>query len=176
MAPQINEHIHATTTKDSLIDYLNGGKSPTIRAIKRSRRRACPVISLLGLLAHLVISGLGVAISVLAIYYHLQVASAGSVDLVARITLLAASCMGLLYALMHVCAAREHYIRSHATPQTYGYFTVAVAVLIMRLGLPVWAVSAVLTAVVARENGFHAAEGITSNALWVQLVIACLGL
>lgn len=178
MAPQTDEPLTAASSRNSLIvDYSNGGRWPRHnQRDKRSRRRACPVIALLGLLIHLIISGSGVAISVLIVRFNLQVVAAGTFDLVARILLFVASCMSIFYVFMHAFSARENYIRSHGSPQIFGYFTVALAVLIMRLGMPVWTGSLVLTALVAARKGFAVEEGFAGNLVWVQLGIASLGL
>lgn len=177
MATQNNEPLTTASSRASLVDYPDGGLlSKYDQVSRRSRRRACPVIALLGLLLHFAISGLGVAISVLVVQFNLQVVSAGSLDLVARILLFVASCMSIFYVLMHAFAAREHYVRSHGSPQIFGYFTVAVAVLIMRIGVPVWIGSMVLTALVAANKGFNVEEGLRGNVVWIQLGIASLGL
>ncbi|KAJ4388551.1 hypothetical protein N0V93_006009 [Gnomoniopsis smithogilvyi] len=177
MATQNDEPLITASSRASLADYPDGEAfSKQEEREKRSRRRACPIIALLGLLIHLIISGSGVAVSVLVVHFNLQVSSAGTFDLVARVLLFVASCMGIFYVLMHAFAAREHYIRTHGSPQIFGYFTVAVAVLIMRLGVPVWMGSVVLTSIVASIQGFHVVTGLEGNVVWIQLAITSLGL
>lgn len=184
MAPQTDEHnpIAATNSRDSLIGYLNGGQPPTKRmsdrsqSRSRSRRRACPVLGLLGLVLYFLICGSGVALGVLVIHFDLQVLASGVTDTVARILLLVASGMGLFYVLMHACAARNHYVRSQASPHVYGYFSVSVAVLLQRLGGPAWVAAVVITALVAANSGLNLAEGVRGNVIWIQLGIAVLGL
>lgn len=178
MALKINEN-PATATKGALfVDNNPDGRLHPKRDQheRHSRRHACPIIALLGLLTHLVISGLGVAISVLVVHFHLEVIFAGTLDLVARILLFVASCMSIFYVLMHAFAAREHYVKGHGSPQIFGYFSVAVAVLIARLSVPVWTGSVVFMALVAAQRGFNAMEGLKGNVVWVQLGIASLGL
>lgn len=176
MAIKTKNQLTTTTTRDSLISSRNGGQPPKKRASKRPRPRSRPVAGLLGLLAHLLIAGSGVALSVLIVHFNLQVIATGPSDLIARILLFTASCMGVLYALLHVCAARAPYVRKRAAPQVFGYFSVSVAVLLTRLGGPVWAAAVVLTALVAAQKGFDVAEGITGNVVWVQVGITSLGL
>lgn len=177
MATKNDEPINTASSRVSLVDYTDGGSLPEYdQPSKRARRRACPITALLSLLLLLIISGSGVAISVLIVHFNLQVFSAGTSDLVARVLLFVASCMSIFYFLMHVFAAREHYVRSHGSPQIFGFFTVAVAVLIMRLGVPVWTGSVVLTAYVAVMQGFDIAQGVKGNIVWIQLVISLLGM
>lgn len=171
-----------TSSRDSLIDYLNGGQPPTrtlsAAGARRSRWRACPVVSLIVLLTHLIVSGAGVALSVLVIHFGLQVhAAVGASDVVARILLFSASCMGFSYVCMHALAAREKYVRGrHTSPHIFRFFAVGVAVLLMRFGVLVWAGAAASTALVVARKGVDLAEGIRGNVVWVQLGIAALGL
>ncbi|KAJ4406787.1 hypothetical protein N0V82_010053 [Gnomoniopsis sp. IMI 355080] len=176
MATQNNEPLTAISSRASLVDDPEGDALSKQKQDKRSRRRACPIIALLGLLVHLTISVSGAAVSVLVVHFNLQAFSAGIFDLVARVLLFVASCMSIFYVLMHAFAARENYIRSHGSPQIFGYFTVAVAVLVMRLGVPVWLGSVALTAVVAAMKGFSIVEGLKGNIVWIQLAISSLGL
>lgn len=177
MATQNYELPNTASSRASLVDFKDGEKlSKAKKQDNPSRRRARPNIALIGLLIHLIISAAGVAISVLIVHFKLQVSLAGTFDLVARVLLFVASCMGIFYVLMHAFAAREQYIRSHGSPQIFGYFTVAVAVLIMRLAVPVWTGSVVLTSFVGALQGFNIDEGLKGNVVWIQLVIASLGL
>jgi len=186
MDPQTDEHIPiaATYSRKSLIDYLNGGQLPTKRLTDgsqsqsraRSRRRACPVLGLIGLLTYFLICGSGVAISVVVVQFNLQAIGAGAADTVARILLFVASCMGLFYVLMHAFAARDPYVRSQSPSHIYGYFSVSVAVLIQRLGVPVWLSAVAVTVLAAANNGLNLAEGVKDNVVWIQLGIAVLGL
>lgn len=163
---------------DVVVNNDNGTTSTTKRARTRTRRRACPIVAILGLLVHMTACCGGVALSVLIVRFGLQVTSAGRRDLVARILLFVASCMGLVYVVMHIFASREKYVRSHqnGTPQIYGYFSVAVAILMMRLVIPVWIGAVVLTALVAAHTGFHISDGIQGNVVWVQLLLASVAL
>lgn len=187
MDPHLHEHnrLAATTSRDSLIDYLNGGQPPTKRMTDRSqnrksrpqrRRRACPIPSLLVLITYLLICASGTTVTVLVSKFDLQVRAAGTLDTVARILLFVSCNGGYLYVLTHLFAARDHYIRSQATPEIFGFLAVSVAVLIQRLGVPVWTGAVVTTALVAEVKGFNLAEGITGNVVWIQLGIASLGL
>lgn len=157
--------------------YLNGGLPPKKgdRAGKR-RRRAYPVLAFLGLLVHFLSAGCGVALSVIIVRFGLQVTTAGRQDFVARILVFVASCMGIFYVLMHACAAREKFIRSHGGAQFFGIFTVAVAIIIMRLAAPVWVAAVVMSALVAVSRGFELQDGVQGNVIWIQLGIAALGL
>lgn len=177
MATKNDEPINTASSRASLVDNIDGGSQPKYdQPSKRARRRACPITTLLSLMLLFIISGSGVAISVLIVHFNLQVFSAGTFDLVARVLLFVASCMSIFYVVMHIFAAREHYVRSHGSPQIFGFFTVAVAVLIMRLGVPVWTGSVVLTAYVAVMKGFDIALGVKGNIVWIQLIIASLGM
>lgn len=177
MDPRTNRRSSTASSADSLVLYLNGGPPPTNgdRTGKR-RRRACPVLALLGLLLHFLTTGCGVAICVIIVRFGLQVTTAGTLDLVGRILVFVASCMGIFYVLMHACAAREKYIRSHGNAHVFGFFTVAVAIIIMRLAVPVWIAAVVITALVAASKGFALENGVQGNVIWIQLGIACLGL
>lgn len=179
MDPRTIELDPVASRESSLSLYLdndNGAKSKTKKV--RTRQRACPILALLGLLVHMIACCCGATLSVLIVRFGLQVTSAGRRDLVARILLFVASCMGVFYVLMHLFAAREKYVRSHqnGTPQIYGYFTVAVAILVMRLVIPVWMGAVVLTALVAAHNGLDLSNGIQGNVVWVQLLIASVAL
>lgn len=177
MDPRTNEPIPVASREDSFILFLNDDTNKA-RAKSRARPRACPLTALLALTLHMISSGGGIALSVLVYLLKLQVTAAGNLDLVARILLFGASCMGPFYVIMHLFAAREHYVRSQQTgsPQIYGYFTAAVAVLVMRLGLPVWLGAVVISALVAAMKGLDLARGIRDNLVWVQLGIAALGM
>lgn len=179
MDPRTNNRRSSTASDaDSLVLYLNGGPPPKKdgRQNKRRRRRACPVLAFFGLVIHFLSAGCGVALSVIIVRFGLQVTSAGTQDLVARILVFVASCMGIFYVLMHACAAREKYVRSHVGAQFFGFFTVAVAIIIMRLAAPVWIAAVVMTALVAAQKGFALNEGVQGNVIWIQLGIAGLGL
>lgn len=177
MAPRTNERPSTANSEDSLALYLNGGSPPKNDSGQRKRRRrACPVLSLLGLLLHFLSAGCGVALSVIVVRFGLRVTSAGVQDLVGRILFFVASCMGLFYVLMHACAARETYVRSHVGAQFFGFFSVAVAIIIMRLEAPVWIAAVVMSALVAAGKGFILEEGVQGNVIWIQLGIASLGL
>lgn len=177
MDRRTNERTSVASSEDSLVLYLNGGPPPK-RGWKKAkqRRRACPVLAFLGLIVHFLAASCGVVISVLVVKFNLEVTSAGIHDIIARILVFVASCMGIFYVLMHAFAARENYVRSHGSPQLYGYFTVGITVLVMRLKAPVWIASIVMTSLVAVKNGFDVKKGIKGNAIWVQLGIASLGL
>lgn len=176
MATKHDEPITTASSRASQVDYTDRGSLPKHdQSSKRARRHACPIAALFSLILLLIISGSGVAISVLIVHFNLQVFSAGTFDLVARVLLFVASCMSIFYVFMHIFAAREHYVRSHGSPQIFGFFTVAVAVLIMRLGVPVWTGSVVLTAYVAVMKGFDIAQGVNGNIVWIQLGISSLG-
>lgn len=174
MAPRTDEQGLTAGRKDSLINYTNGEYG--LEGGKRARRRACPILAVLGLLVHMVFSCLGVAMSVLIILYDLQVTSAGVLGLVARILLFAASCISVFYVIMHAFAAREDYVRSRGGPQLYSFFTVAVTVMVMRLGVPVWIGAVALNALVAVQQGFDLSKGFRGNAVWVQLIISSAAL
>lgn len=177
MATQKDEPIITASSRASVVDYTDGESLPQDgQTSKRTRWRACPITALLSLILVLIIAGSGVAISVLIVHFNLQVFSAGTFDLVARVLLFVASCMSIFYVFMHGFAAREHYVRSHGSPQIFGFFTVAVAVLIMRLGVPVWTGSVVMTAYVAAMKGFDIAQGVKGNIVWIQLIISSLGM
>lgn len=177
MDPRTNKRRSTATSEDSFVFYVNGGP-PTKKGDSQGkrRRRACPVLAFLGLLLHFLSAGCGVALSVIIVRFGLQVASAGAQDLVARILVFVASCMGIFYVLMHASAAREKYVRSHGGSQFFRFFTVAVAFIIMRLEAPVWIAAVVMTALVAAQNGFVLDNGVQGNVIWIQLGIASLGL
>lgn len=177
MEPRTNERIPVTSSEESLNNYLDGSKTDARKTGSR-RLRACPVMALLALFVHMISSGCGIALSALIVRYGLDMTSAGILNLVARILLFAASCMGPFYVFMHLVAAREHYVRSlqNGTPQIFGYVSVAVAVLVMRLGLPIWIAAVVLSALVAAQKGFDTTLGFSGNVVWVQLGVAALAL
>lgn len=177
MDQRTNRRSSTASSADSLVLYLNGGLPPPKgdRNGKR-RRRACPVLAFLGLLLHFLTTGCGVALSVIIVRFGLQVTIAGTLDLVGRILVFVASCMGIFYVLMHACAAREKYVRNHGSAQFFGFFTVAVAIIIMRLAFPVWIAAVVISALVAARKGFAVENGVQGNVIWIQLGIAGLGL
>lgn len=146
------------------------------RRRRRTRHDSCPILLLLAILSHLVFCGAAIAVSVLVVCYSLQETDETVLGLVARILFFVASCVGVVYVFMHVCAARETFVRSQGTSHLYGRFTVTVAILIMRLGLPLWASAVGTTAVVAKQKGLDLRLGIKGNFIWIQLAAAVLGL
>lgn len=178
MDPRTDERrLSTASSADSLVFYLNGGPPPKkVERGRKRRRRACPVLAFLGLLIHFLSAGCGVALSVIIVRFGLQVTSAGTQDIVGRILVFVASCMGLFYILMHAFAAREQYVRSHVGAHLFNFFSVAVAMIIMRIALPVWIAAVVMSALVAANQGFAVEEGVQGNVIWIQLGIAALGL
>lgn len=177
MEPRKNESISASTSEESLNLDLNGTKTSAQKTSSR-RPRACPFLALLGLFLHLISSGCGIALSALVVQYGLDMTSSGTIALVARILLFAASCTGPFYVFMHLVASRENYVRSRqgGSQQIFGYVSVAVAVLVMRLGLPIWIATVTLSALAAVPTRFNLAAGFKGNLLWIQLGISSLAL
>lgn len=177
MDPRTNDRIPVTSSEESLDLSLDGTKTDA-RKTEGRRVRACPFVALLALFLHMLSSGCGITLSVLIVRYGLEVGPAGILNLVARIMLFAASCIGPFYVFMHLIAAREPYVRSRqsGTPQIFGYVSVAVAVLVMRIELPVWITTVVVSAVLAVQKGFDPALGFNGNLVWVQLIIASVAL
>lgn len=177
MDPRTNERIPVSSSEESLDLILDGTKTDARKTGGR-RVRACPVVALLALFVHMISSGCGIALSALIVRYGLDMVSTDILNLVARILVFAASCMGPFYVFMHLVAAREHFVRSqrNGTGQIFGNVSVAVAVLVMRLGLPVWIAAVVLSALLAAQKGFDVAKGFEGNVVWVQLIIASLAL
>ncbi|KAL1871114.1 hypothetical protein Daus18300_004859 [Diaporthe australafricana] len=172
MDPRRNERISIASNGDSIRQYVNEKKSSSKR-----RRRACPILILLALVVHFLASGCGITISVLVVRYGLETSIAGRQDLVSRILLFVSSCIGNVYILMHIFAAREKYVRSlqNGSPQVHGYFFAAMSVLIARLSLPVWIATVVMNAIVAAMIGLNLGNGLKANVVWIQLLIASVG-
>lgn len=170
---------HSISSDDSVTLYLSesnqrSGSKKARR--KRSRRRACPVLALVGVVLYFLSSGSGVAISVLVVKFGLASTIAGHQDIVARIILFTASCLGMLYVLLHIISARQHYVRNYASPQVNGHFIVSIAVLIARLSLLVWVATVVMNALVAAKVGLDTSRGIKGNVAWLELGIAVVAL
>lgn len=177
MESRNNEPISASTSAESLNLDFNGTKTSAPET--RSRRpRACPLLSLLALFLHLISTGFGIALSALVVQYGLDMTSAGTLALVARILLFAASCMGPFYVFMHLVAARENHVKSRqgGGSQIFAHVSIAVAVLVMRLGLPIWIATVTLSALAAVPTRFDPAKGFKFNMLWIQLGVASLAL
>lgn len=173
MDPRSNERISTASNDDSILQYVNDKKSGT-----KKRRRACPILILLALVIHFLAAGCGITISVLVVRFGLETSVAGRQDLVSRILLFVSSCVGNVYILMHIFASREKYVRSlqNGSPQIHGYFFAAVSFLIARLSLPVWIATVVMNALVAAMIGFNLQRGVKANVVWIQLLIAIVGL
>lgn len=146
------------------------------RKRRRTRRDACPILSFLVVFAHLVLCCAAIALSVIVVCFSLQEPQETVFDLVARILFFVGSCVGIVYVFMHVCAARETFVRSRGTSHLYGRFTVTMAIMIMRLSLPIWASAVAMSAVVAVQKGLNVSLGIKGNVVWIQLAVAVLAL
>ncbi|KAI7783446.1 hypothetical protein LA080_011793 [Diaporthe eres] len=173
MDPRSNQRISTASNDDSILQYVNDKKSG-----RKRRRRACPILILLALVIHFLACGCGITISVLVVRFGLETSIAGRQDLVSRILLFVSSCIGNVYILMHIFASRGKYVRSlqNGSPQIHGYFFAAVSFLIARLSLPVWIATVVMNALVAAMVGFNLQNGLKANVVWIQLLIATVGL
>lgn len=177
MEPRTTAQLPVTSSVESLDVSLHGNKRDARKKGGR-RLRACPVVALLSLFVHMISSGCGIALSAVIVRFGLDMVSTGILNLVARILVFAASCMGPFYVFIHLVAAKEFYVKSlqNGKPQIFSNVSVAVAVLVMRLGLPVWIAAVVLSALVAVQKGFDEKLGFKGNVAWVQLGVASLAL
>lgn len=150
-------------SRDSIIaDVTESSQS------RQPKPRRFPFLSLLSLLLVLLSSGSGIALFVVIALLKLK--SPG--DFASRILVLVASCMSIIYVVLHLIASRKTYIKNHGSrsPQIYGHYVVALALLLARLSLPVWIAAVVTTAVIAAKTGLDASRGIQGNVPWLNLL------
>ncbi|KAF3771397.1 hypothetical protein M406DRAFT_67701 [Cryphonectria parasitica EP155] len=173
MDPRTSEQKSFARRTDSLTRYTDKENATTSKLI---RRRAFPTVALLGLLALMTSSSLGITISVLVTRFGLKTGPAGPESLAARILLFGASCMSVSYVILHVYASREEYVRSKGNPQINGYLAAAVAIVLLRLIVPVWVGAVALNVIVTAETGFDPVGGLKGNVVWIQLGICSAAL
>ena len=163
MAPKSNEPISFDSDRESIIPDA----ATEFRGNGRKARRF-PFLSFLSVLLVFLSSGSGIAL--FAVISALNLESPG--DFASRILLLVASCMSIVYVCLHLLASRKTYVKNHGSrsPQIYGHYVVALALLLARLTLPVWIAAVVTTAVVAANTGMDTSRGISGNVPWLNLL------
>ncbi|KAJ9131807.1 hypothetical protein NKR23_g11565 [Pleurostoma richardsiae] len=139
----------------------------------RRRNRRFPTLALLSLIILFLSAGSGVALSVLIVRFKLETTN----DFPSRVLLFVASCMSLLYVLLHFFAARRTYTRrEHGAPWIYGEQVCGLALLLARLTIPVWIASVVTTAIVSRKVGLDTSRRLQENVPWLTLLVSVLAL
>ncbi|KAK3937762.1 hypothetical protein QBC46DRAFT_356413 [Diplogelasinospora grovesii] len=159
------------TSSNDRIGSPTSAASADGRAKERRKFRVYASISLLFVIILFLSSGTGIALSVIVIVFK-PPSPGGNLSLPSRTLLFAASCMSLLYVLFHVLAARKPYHKGHGPPQSYGQYVVALALLLARLGIPIWIASVVLAAIIAAGLGLNVARGLVGNIPWLNLLVS----
>ncbi|KAK7993463.1 hypothetical protein PG989_006844 [Apiospora arundinis] len=116
---------------------------------KRGRRKR-PFFMLVAVLFLFLVSGGGVALAVLL---FLNPSQAEHIQL-ARDLVLVASGMSLVYTVIHVRGAFTNYVNDapHIPPHFRGEYTHAFALIVARLGIPVWIAASVATALLISKS------------------------
>jgi hypothetical protein len=149
------------------------GPDPPRATTPAPQRRNHPVLALLSVTLLFLASSFGVAVSVVVQQLGLQTDGDGA----ARLVLFIASCAGVLYVLLHLIAARRGTPRYYGSPQIYGEYLYSLALLLLRLGIPVWIAAVVLTALRAAKQGFVDLENrFDGNVVWWNLLASILAL
>lgn len=115
---------------------------------KGTRKR--PFFMLISVILLFLVSGGGVALSVLLFINPVE---AEGIRL-ARDLVLVASGMSLLYTVIHVRGAFSNYVNDapHIPPHFRGEYVHASALIVARLGIPVWIAAAVATALLISKS------------------------
>jgi hypothetical protein len=133
------------------------------------------LISSLTLLAIVFLSaGSGIAFSVIVALYELQ--SDGNLDIPSRIVLFAASCIGVIYVLVHITASSRVYARGDGASQVIGQLAVTLAFILAWLSVLTWIGAVVMMALVAAGTGWDVARGVEGNMPWIGLLICAVAL
>lgn len=157
------EPISFESSRDSIIAHVTADSQNG-----RPKSRRYPFLSLLSVLLVLLSSGSGIALFIVIAVLKLE--SPG--DFASRVLLLVASCMSIAYVALHLAASRKTYVKNHGSrsPQIYGHYVVALALLLARLSLPVWIAAIVTTAVIAAKTGLDGSRGVQGNMPWLNLL------
>jgi hypothetical protein len=163
------------------MDLKTGGRlsdesdesSIAVKATPR-RKEVPPFVSIVLVVFISLSAASGVALSVIIVFFNLE--SDQALDFPSRIVLFAASCVSLLYVVLHLIASRTSYVKGNASPQVYGKYAAAVAFLLAQVGLLGWIGAVVTTALVAARTRLDFTRGIGRNAHWLSLLVSVVAL
>ncbi|KAK8079132.1 adenosylmethionine decarboxylase [Apiospora phragmitis] len=117
---------------------------------KAAGRRKRPIFMLVAVLVMFLVSGGGVALAVL---HFVNPIEAEGIRLACDLVLVASG-MSLLYTAIHVRGAFSNYVNDapHIPPHFRGEYVHASALIVARLGIPVWIAAAVATALLISKS------------------------
>ncbi|KAK8112676.1 hypothetical protein PG984_013202 [Apiospora sp. TS-2023a] len=135
---------------DNELRHLDASLEEFSQQKKATGRRKRPFFMLIAVIFLFLVSGGGVALSVLLFINPVE---AEYINL-ARILVLVASGMSLLYTAIHVRGAFSNYVNDapHIPPHFRGEYVHASALIVARLGIPTWIAAAVATALLISKS------------------------
>ncbi|KAK7964255.1 hypothetical protein PG988_011229 [Apiospora saccharicola] len=135
---------------DNELRHLDASLEEFSQQKKAAGRRKRPFFMLIAVILLFLVSGGGVALSVLLFINPVE---AEYVNL-ARILVLVASGVSLLYTAIHVRGAFSNYVNDapHIPPHFRGEYVHASALIVARLGIPTWVAAAVATALLISKS------------------------
>ncbi|KAK7912058.1 hypothetical protein PG985_014539 [Apiospora marii] len=135
---------------DNELRHLDASLEEFSQQKKAQGRRKRPFFMLIAVILLFLVSGGGVALSILLFINPVE---AEGIRL-ARDLVLVASGMSLLYTAIHVRGAFSNYVNDapHIPPHFRGEYVHASALIVARLGIPVWIAAAVATALLISKS------------------------